>query len=772
MKKIITPILLILFSFSSTTFADEILIFSPSPNETVLKTDVLIAASFFDLGGVSTDRVHLFFDEIEITDRAEIDSDMLSYAPSLINPGSHTVRILIRRDGLDPLEKRWSFTVAGQKKWTDELEWSGKTSANYRIDKMESGELSVGTVGVFFRGTAYNWLRFKTNLNQASDEDPLIQPRSRYTFQMSLSRFLDLSFGDANPRLSRFTIDGKRMRGFEANLKLNAINFHFIKGDLVRDINGSLDPDESYDISKMALEGDTTFIELNRKGYTFRQELTGGRLSFGAGKYFQWGFSLMKVKDDINSVIPEMMDAKIRIGENAFGLPENDYTLEDLLMFTSNDSGFKNVINLKDPTDWTGVAPQDNIVLGTDMGMYLDNKRILLEGEVAFSLYNKDIWDGAITKAGLDTMMDDTADGFLAGSMDLETIPFDPKDYEDFFVIGIGMIPLVPIDMAVLDSSSDISMFDAVINMPSLSYRGRAKLQYFGNYLTFEYSRIGPEFKSLANPYLVAGINQFIISDRIQLLKNRVLLTFEYRHQDDDVLTSIANVTNDNRFLTNITILPGPGLPTFTIGYRMNDRENGITELDALVNDITDVTTFEDGRENTKTQNITTSINYVFDAYDSRHTIFGTIVSYDKSDQYSDRELDSSFVDPGIKSNVYNLTANSRFGFIPLKTTVSITTNSSEFSIGPGLRSDQKFTSAKLNVEYGFFNNKVAALGGINYMKGEGSQDVKRLGFRGGVRFRLIEDFTANITVDLRQKTVAEKSASDIIGVAGLSYIF
>ena len=397
MKKIFTPILLIIFNLSSVVDADEILIFSPSPNETVLKTDVLIAASFFDLGGISTDRVHLFLDGVDITDRAEVEPEMLSYAPSLMNPGTHNVRILIRRDGLNPLEKRWSFTIAGKKKWTDEVDWSGKVTSGYRIDQLESNELSVGSVGIFFRGSAYNWLRFKTNIKLASDEDPLIQPRNRYTFQMSLSRYLDLSFGDANPRLTKFTIDGKRVRGFEANLKLKVINFHYIKGDLVRDINGDLNKNESYDINKISLEGDSTIVDLTRKGYSFRQELSAGRLSFGAGTNFQWGFSLMKVKDDINSVSDILNNAKINFGENAYGFSSTDYTINELLELhlMQNDSGFTNVINLNKPTDWAGATPQDNIVLGTDIGFYLDHKRVLLEGEVALSLYNKDIWDGA-----------------------------------------------------------------------------------------------------------------------------------------------------------------------------------------------------------------------------------------------------------------------------------------------------------------------------------------------------------------------------------------
>ncbi len=744
-------------------------------NSTVLKSEVLVAASFYGASNVSTDRIHLFLDGVDITSRASVEPEMLSYAPAMMNPGTHTIRIMIRQDGGPPIEKKWSFTVAGAKSWSDELDWSGKVTSTYRLDKLDESELSVGTVGIFFRGSAYDWLRMRTNVKLATDEDPLIQPRNRYSFQLSLSRFLDLNFGDTNSRISRFTIDGKRVRGLEANLKLGVINLHYLQGDLVREVDGSLETDASYAVNRMNRQGDTTFVSLTRQGYTFQQNLTGGRLSFGGGKYFQMGFSFLKIKDNINTVSSILNEAKIHLEENlSVGFTgDNDYTLQDFLQLTQNDSGFVNV-SLDDPTDWKGVAPQDNIVLGSDIGFYLDNKRILLEGEMAFSLYNKDIWDGALTLAGLDTLLDDSTDNSLAGSLNLDDIPIDPADLEDFFVIGIGMIPLSPIDMNAIGDSATVEIGDAILNMPSLSYRGRAKLQYFGNYLTVEYSRVGPQFKSLANPYLVSGINQFTISDRIQLLKNRILLTVEYRHQNDDVYTSIENITSDKRILTNLTIIPGPGLPTITFGYRQNDRDNGISEIESLENITNEDTTlyYKDEREYTKTQNITTSINYTFDAFDSRHSLFGTFVNYDKADQFNDRDLDSTFLDPGITSQVFSLTANSRFGFLPLKTTMNFTTNTSEFSIGPGLRSDQSFTSAKLDVEYGILNQKIILLSGVNYMSGEGVQDITRIGFKGGLRFKMIENLTANATANVRNKTTAGNTSSELIVLAGLSYVF
>ena len=70
--------------------------------------------------------------------------------------------------------------------------------------------------------------------------------------------------------------------------------------------------------------------------------------------------------------------------------------------------------------------------------------------------------------------------------------------------------------------------------MPSLAYRTRVISNFFGNYLALEYSQVGPEFNSLANPYLVRNKREWSITDKIKLLNNRLMLTLGYKYQDDE----------------------------------------------------------------------------------------------------------------------------------------------------------------------------------------------------------------------------------------------
>ena len=114
---------------------------------------------------------------------------------------------------------------------------------------------------------------------------------------------------------------------------------------------------------------------------------------------------------------------------------------------------------------------------------------------------NNNIWGGPITLAGLDTLVDDSVDNSLS-SFDLSDFP-DPSDYEKYIIINSNLAPLVPIDINAFGDSSTISITDAIFSMPSLAYRGRMVTNFFGNYLAVEYSQIGSEFNSLANPYLV-----------------------------------------------------------------------------------------------------------------------------------------------------------------------------------------------------------------------------------------------------------------------------
>ena len=170
--------------------------------------------------------------------------------------------------------------------------------------------------------------------------------------------------------------------------------------------------------------------------------------------------------------------------------------------------------------------------LGFDFGRYMDKERMKFEFSWNMSLYNRDIWDGVMTRTQLDTALDDTLDGKIGttydedgniteGSLNFDTLDvYDPLEFEDIFIMNINMLPLLPIDPTTLESN----LLSSIVNMPSSAFHLRLLGNYRYSKFTIQYRQIGPEYVSLANPYLTDNIREFTISDRISLIDNKFLL--------------------------------------------------------------------------------------------------------------------------------------------------------------------------------------------------------------------------------------------------------
>ncbi|MDP6821659.1 MAG: hypothetical protein QGG04_09360, partial [Candidatus Marinimicrobia bacterium] len=531
-------------------------------------------------------------------------------------------------------------------------------------------------------------------------------------------------------------------------------NAHLVQGEINRAVQGA--SEKAYEYTIDTDDEGTKYLSLGRSGYTFKQNVLSGRLALGRGEKFQWGLNFMKARDDTTSVTQVLDDATIVYSPDATGYVAG---LDSGTVYTIRDLG--SIVQFQDGANWSGAGPKDNIVLGTDLGIYLDNKRILLEGELAFSLTNNNIWGGPLTLAAMDTLIDDSLDNKIS-SFDLSGLP-DPADYTHILIINSNLTPLIPIDINAFGDSSTVSIDDAVLSMPSLAYRGRAVVNYFGNYLAMEYSQVGPEFNSLANPYLVTNKREFSFSDKLKLLQNRLMITAGYKHQDDDILTTVENVESQNTLSLGVNALPGPGLPTVNFTYRSIDRDNGIDEIVQLTD-----TTFSDNRENTHTDNLMLNVSHRFELLWS-HSMNGTFVMVGKKDQFADR--DETFVDPGISTRVFNITLSTRYR-VPLKTTINMNTNSSELSIGPGERGKQDFLTGSLDAEYSFLDNKISARGGLNFAQGTGLVDMSWLGFKGGLRWKITRGLNLNGQGEFRAKKIDGEIKNSLTARANLEYAF
>ena len=731
---------------SMVTAQSGVLIMSPEPESTVSGDNVLIAASLIGVTNLNSNSVKVLLDGMDVTDQAYVDSDMISCLLDDIEPGYHEIGLFI-----DGIPTQWSFSVIEEEA---SLKYSGKIRSSSSMDQVDDQTLNINKMTMDFKGSAFEWMTLKTNLKMTSQESNLYQPRNIYGLQLGVKDIITLRLGDSNPRVSHYTMNGKRIRGMDLDFSYGWFNFRFLQGEINRAVQGDLSKAYSFDIDTD--DYGEKYISLDRSGYTFTQNVSSARISLGRGEIFQWGFNYMKARDDTTSVDSLLSDAVIFYEANETGSVEG---LTSGTTYTIDQLG--TMAKVLDGSDWSGNGPKDNLVVSTDIGMNLFSKRVRLDGEIAFSMTNNNIWGGPLSLAELDTLIDDSVDNKLS-SFDLSEFS-DPSDFEKYLIINSNLSPLVPIDINAFGDSSTVELMDAIFSMPSLAYRGRAITNFFGNYLAVEYGQTGPEFNSLANPYLVKNKREWSITDKFKLLQNRLMLNIGYKHQDDDILTSIDNVKTQNTLSFGFNALPGPGLPTLNFTYRSIERNNGITELVELPD-----MTITDNREKTHTNNLMLNINHRFELMWS-HSLSGTIVSVKKEDQFAERAID--FVDPSMATNVINVSLVTRYGS-PLKTSMNVTTNSSELSTGPGQRGTQEFLTANLGAEYPFVGNKILANGGLNYARGSGMVDMSWFGVKGGFRWRVMDDLSLNAQGEFRSKEVAGDSKNTIIARVNLEYSF
>ncbi|MBC8400436.1 MAG: TonB-dependent receptor [Candidatus Marinimicrobia bacterium] len=789
----------------------DILVFSPDPGATVPFDDIYIAVSLYNIQSVDQGSIRLLVDNRDVTKKAEVSSDFVAYLPAALPPGKHVVKIELQNtDGRIIPGRKWDFTVVKKTRAEIKREFTyrGKVNGSYSRDPQgEDDYLNVYKTKASFTGD-WRWLRFKTDIKLTSDEDIYKQPKNRYRLSLSMGDKLMMNFGDFSSRLSKYTLDGKRIRGFDTDLKLGWISLHIVKGELLRDIQGRLGTGEAYtyEILQEEDEDDSTITnliyQLDRKGYTFRRDITSGRLSFGDGRVFQLGFNWLKAKDDITSVNKELGLARISILDSTFTdegniityVPGADYTYDELMALglTSQLQGWDVYVNPPEDGNWKGDSPQDNIVIGSDIKLSLPSRRLSLEAGWAFSMLNTDIWDGAISLDALDTLMDDVDDDSVMGLISLQgEFPVigefpDPIDYEDLFVINTHMVPLIPID---IDSAQlEDNLFKAIANMPSLAYNFKLSANYFNNRLSVEYNRVGPKFNSLGNPYLQSDIREFIVTDRVRLLRNKLFVSTTYRHQDNKTVRLVPVTTTIKTITANIGVYPGPNYPTFNLKFSTKPRFNSKIYQDTTRLDSTDTgdilgVYLDDNRVDENTFNANLGINYSVGLWGMKHNIMVNYNKLNKEDQISDRYdsddgyytvgsssdttfFDTTYTSPKMSSDVTTISVVTDYS-IPLKTTVVLS-----FNNRTTVMEEQGITGVNLNAIYTLFGGVLKVNGGFGYTSGMGSNAFNRFNIRSGVNYKILENLSLRASADLRGTDSNGSSDKVLIMRADLNYTF
>ena len=740
----------------------NVLILSPEPGELLLTEDVVIAVSFFNVLDLDAASIRLLVDRQDVTAQASVSADLVTYNPPALTTGSHQVEIHMNRTSGSAYEPvAWRFLVTRKASITTEQAFRqyGTFTPAYRRDEIDGEQLEVSSMKLSYRG-GWEWLQFRTNAKLTSEQDPYKPHRNRFSASFR-TPLLTLGIGDVTPRINRFGLDGKRMRGYDANFTLKLFNLRVTQGQLERSIQGR--PEAAVTVTNFDPANDS--LTVSRAGYTFQRDILAIRPSFGSGQRFELAFSFIKAKDNIVSVDQVVEDAIVEIDssyarDNAFD--DADWKDRSLGTIYYRDLMKLYGLNIALPEkDWKGNSPQDNLVIGSSLSLALNQRRLVIQSGFALSMLNKNIWDPVLSKKELDTFApgDDTTDGFIGGEegIALENLPINPGDLEDYFHINLNQVPLLPIDPFLAQDNP----LKAISKMPSLAYHTTAKLNItpLHSFLTLEYQQVGPEFNSLANPNIQRNVRVRSISDRTRLFGSKLFISALYRTTDDDIVKVEGDpITSTKMINLSANLNLGQGLPSLAVGQRKYQRENGVTERDSSAYEITDEVF--DRRENMLTQSRNLGLTYRLQLLGSTHDLNLNLVNTNIGDEITDR--DESFRSPTASSNILSLAVMSRLSS-QLETSVVASTNKTEIS-GGTIPIKQEITTLDLSARLLLLNGNLRTRGGIIFRSNKTNQEENpaapasfaQFGIKGGASFKLIENLRLVAALELRTKTLQD----------------
>ena len=361
-------------SSKETSSQSPIFVISPEKNENLVSEEVYFAASFEGTSiQVDSSTVQIFLDGRNVTPRSEISQFMATFEPAKLPPGPHWFKIVAKdQNGKILPPNIINFKVIGEQKDKVVSEFRGHVFTDFRQENISDNNESLTMAGGDITGR-YGALQYDAGVFLTSLEDKKYQPRNRFHFSLN-TKILGMTAGDVYPRYNDLILYGKRVRGFSGYLKLGFFNLETTIGATNRSVSSSYVP-----------ATDSTSMAITKYG-TFQQNLFAIRPSFGSGRNFQLGFSLVKVKDDTGSI---------------------KY----------------------------GSMPKDNLVLGPDLKISFDRGRFVFYADGAFSMLTNNIYPGSLTEEEIEEAFDKDVD-----------LPFDPKDFEKYLIINDSTVPLDPTD--------------------------------------------------------------------------------------------------------------------------------------------------------------------------------------------------------------------------------------------------------------------------------------------------------------------------------------
>ncbi len=502
----------------------EIRILSPEPGETVDVEELVIAISFFYASeNVKPEATKIFLDGADVTAKAVLSDDVLLYSPK---SAGQPISLGSHRLRIE------LYDTQGKLYHTLESSFNASTAAaiaaeEARFQTFIDGQAEYRNENIQSIGTNTTYLRGDLRLNG-----------SYSWLGFGATTHIDNQEDPSRQPQNRYLLYANTsILSIQVGDAYPKFPSYIVSGKRVRGISGNLrlgffNLDVSFGETNRSVEGtrlyDTTYADSSAAASRPKNSalLSGLRYTIFQPGTFQRDFFAIRP---------------------SFGSGENFQ-----LGFT--------YLKAKDQTGSIkyGTFPEENLVVGTDLLLAFDDQRIKLETQASLSIKNTDISKGNITDEELKNLKKEDADNIRKIRDAAST----------FITINPNLFPLNPLGEG----------------LPGVSYEGVLSLNYFNNFLRGSVFKRGAAYFSFGNEFLQTDIEGYSISDRIRMFDNKVFLSIAYEKRNDNTANNKIGTTNFDFFNSTMTVIPGVNLPSFTVGYGVNNQvsDNTISRYDLV----------------------------------------------------------------------------------------------------------------------------------------------------------------------------------------------
>ncbi len=668
-------------SLVETEHHHAITILTPDPNERIKQGDILISFSLLQPDTtIDRQKIRILLDGADVSSRFVISEDIYVLQPDnasvSLDKGIHNISVELRNtEGKVVSTDGWSFTVVGVEETGPATALVNQWVYGYSAQLETRNEKIDVTSTPYNRATVtavstYGQYRFNGRLYVTNEEASDRQPQNRF-FIGAESPWAKAGYGDNYPAFPSLIMNGRRVRGLTGDLTLGAFNLTVAKGEITRQIESiigktfsqdSLTSEQQKNPSGIFGVYDSTTAPPTWAIYknlgVFSRDLFVIRPSFGKESGSHFGFSYLKSKDDITSIR-------------------------------------------------YGIKPQENLVLGTDLLVALNNHNVELTGQGAFSATNRDITNGTFSDAQINSIFKDPD----YNNSDRNDIRHARDILSHFITVNENLVPL---------SLKKLSTF---------AYEGGLSLNYFNNNFRFVYLRHGNDYASFGQTFIRQDVKGFNVSDRQALVERQVFLSGGIERLQDNTADTKAATTTYTTVNTAVSYFPQRDFPNVTVAYLHAGNANGIKNTPPQ--HIDSLYAIDDN-----TNRILIQLGYGF-SYWTRHNASLSFSTSDRDDQ-SPYNLDT-------RSTSFTLTDVMTYE-IPLQTVFSLSVNANTFATaGTGADTKVNYTTLYGNAQYRLADEKLRLTATLSPTFG----DLARTLAEFGTQYFFMKNLSALTQLDL-----------------------